>query len=163
AKDASMGAAEPVIEGADGKMEPASEKINSVLRADFANRARFFNRDPLIAEAMVDKDLILVIREGKVIKLDNESQIISSTDKVLSPKGKLLTLDAEQMIQLKVADLSIPPTKVTPITESEKESGKWNAGQMAIFHQPFFDQIPDAFVDSYKMDWKTKFFAFLRL
>ena len=163
AKDASMGAAEPVIEGADGKMEAASEKINSVLRADFANRARFFNRDPLIAEAMVDKDLILVVREGKVIKLDNESQIISSTDKVLSPKGKLLTLDAEQMIQLKVADLSIPPTKVTPITESEKELGKWNAGQMAIFHQPFFDQIPDAFIDSYKMDWKTKFFAFLSL
>ena len=41
--------------GEGGKMETASEKVNSALRADFANRARFFDRNPLIAEAMVDK------------------------------------------------------------------------------------------------------------
>lgn len=53
-KDGSMGAAEPVIAGESGQMQSASEKVNSALRTDFANRARFFDRNPDIAEAMVD-------------------------------------------------------------------------------------------------------------
>jgi len=141
AKDGSMGAAEPVIEGAEGKMEAASEKVNSVLRADFANRARFFGRDPLIAEAMVDKDLILVIRNGKVTKLDNELQEhMEGPDKdiILSPKGKLLTLDAEQMISLGVADMMVPPTKVVSITEGEKDAGKWQASKNGALSPTFF-------------------------
>ena len=60
-KDASMGAAAPVIASETGEMKEASEKINSAMRADFAGgRARFFDRNPNIAEGMVDKDLILV-------------------------------------------------------------------------------------------------------
>lgn len=41
-KDGSMGAAEPVLQGEGGKMESASEKVNSAIRTDFANRASFF-------------------------------------------------------------------------------------------------------------------------
>ncbi len=40
--------------------------MNSAIRADFANRAAFFDRNPLIAEAMVDADLVLVVRDGKL-------------------------------------------------------------------------------------------------
>lgn len=164
AKDASMGAAEPIVEGLEGKMETASEKINSALRADFANRARYFHRDPLIAEAMVDKDLILVQRHGKIIKLDNENQIRgegTDPDIIVSSKGKLLTLDAEQMITYGVADLMLPPTKTPALTSTEINSGKWPAEKNPIFHQPFFDTIPQATIDSYQLDWKMRFFAFL--
>lgn len=164
AKDGSMGAAEPVIQGAEGMMETASEKINSALRADFANRARFFGRNPLIAEAMVDKDLILVVRQGKIIKLDNENQIRTegeTPDIVISPKGKLLTLDAEQMIALGVADLMLPPTKTPALTGEERRTGTWPAVKNPIFHQPFFDAIPDATIDSFQMDWKMRFFSLL--
>lgn len=164
AKDGSMGAAEPVVEGLEGKMESASEKINSVLRADFANRARFFGRDPLLAEAMVDKDLILVLRNGKIIKLDNESQIRTEgtdPDLLISPKGKLLTLDAEQMIAYGVADLLLPSTRMSEVTSQELSSGKWPADKNPIFHQPFFDKIPNATIESYQMDWKMRFFALL--
>lgn len=164
AKDASMGAAEPVIAGAEGTMEPASEKVNSALRADFANRARFFGRDPLIAEAMVDKDLILVIRHGRIVKLDNESQIRTEgtdPDVVLSPKGKLLTLDTEQMMSLGVADILASPTKVEPLSEAETTSGKWPAAKSALFHQAYFDTIPNATIDAFRPDWKMRFFALL--
>ena len=65
AKDGSIGAAEPVIEDATGKMETASEKVNSALRADFANRAHFFGRNPYIAEAMVDKQMILSLERER--------------------------------------------------------------------------------------------------
>lgn len=163
-KDASMGAAEPVFAGQTGKMETASEKVNSAIRTDFANRAAFFGRNPLIAEAMVDKDLILVWRHDKVMKLDNESQIrLTGTepDVVISPKGKLLTLTADQLMEYHVANILLPPEKVNPITPEEQSKGEWPASKMLLFQAPFFKDIPNAVVKSYRMDWKTEFFVFL--
>lgn len=164
AKDASMGGAEPVFEGSEGGLTTASEKINSVIRTDFANRAAFFGRNPLIAEAMVDKDMILVVRDGQVVKLDNDSQIRTQgpkPDQLLSAKGKLLTLNAEQLLALGVVDLMIPPTKLEPLTEAEAMSGRWPARKSALFQQPFFNTIPDVTIDSFQMDWKMRFFALL--
>jgi membrane-bound ClpP family serine protease len=163
-KEGSMGAAEPVYLGAEGKMETASEKSNSVLRADFANRARFFGRNPLIAEAMVDKDIILVLRHGKIVQLTNESQMRLTgpdPDVVVSSKGKLLTLNAEQMLNDGVADLLLPSAKLADITAEEKKGGQWPASKMLLFQAPFFSAIPQATVKAYKMDWKTRFFVFL--
>lgn len=163
-KDGSMGAAAPVIIGETGEMKEASEKINSALRTDFGNRARFFDRNPSIAEAMVDKDVILVMREGKIIQVATEAQVITAgpnPDIIISPKGKLLTLNAEQLIQYGVADILLPPTKLEPITPEELSAGKWPAKKTLLFQQPFFAKIPDAVVDVYQMDWKTRFFVIL--
>ena len=149
-KDASMGAAEPIQLSAEGKMETASEKVNSALRADFANRANFFGRNPYIAEAMVDKDVILVLREGKVIKLDYENQIKQEgpdKDLIVSPKGKLLTLDAEQLMKYEVADIFLEPLKLEPLTAEEKERGVWPASKSLLFTYPYFKEIPRAKID----------------
>lgn len=159
-KDAAMGAAEPIIASQTGEMKEASEKINSALRTDFANRAAFFDRNPNIAEKMVDKDVILIRREGKIIKLDTESQILP-TDKIISPKGKLLTLTAEQMMEYGVADILFPPVKITPTTPQENATGKWPASKEPLFQHPFFAKIPEVTVDAYRMDWRTQFFVFL--
>ena len=158
-KDAAMGAAEPLTVQGE-KMEVASEKVNSALRADFANRARFFGRNPFIAEAMVDKDIILVKRKGQIIKLGNDNEIQTS-DQVITPKGKLLTLDAEQLMTYNVADLMLQPTKLEPLTPAEEEAGRWPAAKNLLFTAPFFKEIPQAQIDEYQMDWKTRFFAFL--
>lgn len=163
-KDASMGAAQPIEASQSGEVKEASEKINSALRADFASRAIFYNRNPYIAEAMVDKDVILVSRHGKIMKLDNESQIHytgDDPDTIISAKGKLLTLGTELLMQYGVADIVLPPAKLVPITDEEKNSGKWPASKMLLFEDPFFKQIPNASIDTYLMDWKTKFFVFL--
>lgn len=163
-KDASMGAAEPIIQDTSGSTTQASEKVNSALRADFANRAKFFGRNPYIAEAMVDKDIILVIRHGKVLKLDNENQIRYTgpePDQILSPKGKLLTLNAEQLMDLGVADILLPPKSLELITPQEKEKGKWPFSKELLAQNSFFEKIPQASVDIYEMDWKTRFFALL--
>ncbi len=161
--DASMGAAEPLE--TDGKeSHEASEKVNSAVRSFFANLASFYGRNPLIAKGMVDKDLILVIRGGEVVALDNETQIISSgesKDTLLKAKGKLLTLNAEELMRYKVADISLPPAKLKPITAMELEQGKWPASQMLLFTDPWFAKIPDAEIDAYLPDWKTRFFALL--
>lgn len=118
-KSASMGAAEPVTVGAEGKMESASEKVNSALRAEFANLAHFYGRNPLIAEAMVDKDMILVRRHGKVVRLEKEDEIRSQgedPDEVITRKRKLLTLNAEELIEYGIADFMVQPHALTPIT-----------------------------------------------
>jgi membrane-bound serine protease (ClpP class) len=163
-KDAIMGAAEPVYATQEGTMEAASEKVNSALRADFASRASFFGRNPLLAEAMVDKDMILVLRHGRIVRLDQENQIRTTgpaPDTVISPKGKLLTLNADQLMEYGVADLLLPPQKLAPITPEEERQGRWPADKMLLFHAPFFSDIPQATIDSYQMDWKTQFFVFL--
>lgn len=162
-KDGAMGAAEPLtMEG--GKTEIASEKINSAMRADFANRAAFFGRNSSIAEAMVDKDTILVMRHGRIIKLDNSDQIRTTgpePDVMINPKGKLLTLNAEQMMRYGVADILLLPRKLEPVTSQEKETGRWPASKMLLFTYPFFEQSPQATVEVYLMDWKTRLFVWL--
>lgn len=166
AKDASMGAAEPVIPSAEGTLQTASEKINSAIRAEFANRAAFFGRNPDIAEAMVDKDIILIERRGKILKLDADDQIQRGgeyPDLVISPKGKLLTLNAEELMRFQVADILVTPARLPPVTEAEQWSGEWSAGKMALFHQPFFDRLADATITTYQPDWRIQFLTLLSL
>ena len=160
--DASMGAAEPVIMG-EGKMESASEKINSALRAEFSNTASFFGRDSLLAEAMVDKDIILVERKNKIIRLESEADIITSgktPDVMISRKGKLLTLDAKQMMQLGVADFEVPYQSLISITAEEKAKGSWPFAKCLLSKAPFFSAIPQAELFDYHNN-KINFFAFL--
>jgi membrane-bound ClpP family serine protease len=163
-KDAAMGAAAPVFAGQGGEMTMAPEKINSALRTDFANRAGFFERNGDLAEAMVDMDIIIVRRHGKLLKLDNEEQIRSEgvdKDEIISAKGKLLTLSADQMMDLGVADLRLEPKKLAPISIDEAEKGQWPAEKELLFHAPYFEDIPNAYVDSYQPDWKVRFLAII--
>jgi len=161
AKDASMGAAEPVIMGQGGGPQTASEKISSALRTDFANRAEYFDRNPNLAEAMVDKDLIVVKRHGKIIKLNSEEQIRREgldPDLIISQKGKLLTLNANQLMAFGVADYEIIPQKILPLTDQELETGIWPIAKTSFGQIPFFQ---NAEVISYQQSWQTSFLAFL--
>jgi membrane-bound serine protease (ClpP class) len=159
-KDAAMGAAEPIIAAPQQGPQTAGEKITSALRADFANRAAFFDRNPLIAEAMVDKEIVLVQRRGEIVRLDNMDQVRSG-DKLISAEGKLLTLKATELLEYGVADFQIPPTAVIPLTGEEESAGEYPASRSLLFQYPFFKEIPNAKILAYRMDWKTKFFAFL--
>ncbi len=136
--DGSMGAAEPVLMSSEGKMETASEKIISALRAEFKGAASFYGRNPDLAECMVDKDLILVERNGQIIALSDESKINHRKDSIIKPKGKLLTLDAKQMQMWGVADFVV-------------KSGFEQA--------PFVEGVPLEMIKYHNV--KIRFFAFL--
>ena len=163
AKDASMGAAEPVtMEG--GGMQSASEKINSALRTDFANRAQFYERNPYIAEAMVDKETILVMRHGSIIKLDNEDQILRGgldPDIVISPRGKLLTLSAKQLMEFGVANFMFQPMKSLSLTSEESKKSDVPLNETVFTEIPFFKNIQNGTVNTFKMNWQTEFVSFL--
>ncbi len=79
----SFGAATPVALTGEGAKE-VDEKMLSFFRAEMASTARAKGRRGDIAEAMVDKDIFI---EG------------------ITEAGKLLTLDTDNALRLKVADL----------------------------------------------------------
>lgn len=158
-----MGAAEPVIANAQGAMESAPEKINSALRAEFANLAQYYGRNPYIAEAMVDKDITLVQRHGELVQLENASQIRSTgedVDLVVVREGKLLTLTGRQMIDLRVADFYLPRKIATDIDQSNVDITEWPSSESPLFTYPFFQKIPSAVILTYN-NWKVDFFSFL--
>ncbi|MGA1869749.1 MAG: NfeD family protein [bacterium] len=84
---ATIGAAAPVtINPLDQEMKPASEKVVSYFRKEMKATAEKNNRSALIAEAMVDPDVVI---EG------------------LIEKGKLLTMTTQEALEHKVADYEI--------------------------------------------------------
>ncbi len=143
-------------------MESAPEKIVSALRAEFASLAKFYGRNPLIAEAMVDKDILLMKRQGEIVRLRDENEIKKgkNADELITAPGKLLTLDAEQLMQLKVVDLMLPITMHHEASPEQLDTGEWPASQSPLFSYPFFSKIPQATIVYYS-DWKIDFFAFL--
>lgn len=164
AKDAAMGAAEPILMGHGGETQEASEKVKSAIRADYANRAAYYGRNPDIAEAMVDKEIVLVVRDGHIMRLDSNAQIQvdgPNPDIVINKQGKLLTLTAKQMVDYGVADFMVEPTAVAPITLEERVEGGWPADRSPLFAYPFFSAIPNATIQAAQSDWKMNFFAFL--
>jgi membrane-bound serine protease (ClpP class) len=112
---------------------------------------------------MVDKDIALIRRDGEVIQLHEKSQIKSqdtSADEWITSHGKLLTLDAQQLMDFKVADWMLPTLATPNVTPLEMELGEWPASQSQLFAYPFFSKIPYATI-LYYSNWKIDFFAFL--
>ncbi len=161
APDASMGAATPVFETAEG-MKAAPEKVNSALRSDFANRASFFDRDPDIARAMVDPDILLVRRNGQITVLAAESDFrggAHGSDELICAKGKLLTLTADQMKDLGVADTVIPKD-VAGIPDEEIAQGTL-LSKTPLRAIPGLSEFPDVPIETFQMDMKTSIVSFL--
>jgi membrane-bound serine protease (ClpP class) len=105
----SLGAAAPVLMGAEGP-EAASEKVVSALRAQMAALAEKNGYPTSIARAMVDEDI-----ELREVYIDDELRVLTAEEiqdvlreakktgqvveegKLISPAGKLLTLTAMEM------------------------------------------------------------------
>jgi membrane-bound serine protease (ClpP class) len=88
-----MGAATPVY-FQDGEPEIASEKEISAVRSLFRATAEFRGRQPRVAEAMVDSDVVVegLIEEGKLLTLTaNEAETWGYSDGMAEELADLLT------------------------------------------------------------------------
>lgn len=92
----SIGAAAPVVAGADGKMEGAGEKSVSAVRAQMAALAEKNGYPPAIALAMVDADVELyeMTAGEKTVLATAEDAPAAERGKLVCAKGKLLSLTA---------------------------------------------------------------------
>ncbi len=97
-----IGAATPVTGGL-GKMKEASEKVVSYTRALFRTTASAKKHSPLLAEAFVDKDVELVEVEGGKLMYKQEAKG-KKVLRVISPRGKLLTLSGKEARQVGLAE-----------------------------------------------------------
>lgn len=117
APGSTIGAATPVGIGPGGGKLDIGEKEVSYVRAEFRATAEDNGHSPLLAEAMVDADTeIAMVFDGE------DRQIVSASEaekeresgkevksEVISPKGKLLTMTAEEAVKVGLAE-STPET-----------------------------------------------------
>ncbi len=102
----SIGAAAPVIAGADGKMEAAGEKTTSAVRSQMASLAEKNGHPASIALAMVDADVELweievdgkvrAASEADIVRLEKDRGAKIERGPAVSQKGKLLSLTARE-------------------------------------------------------------------
>ncbi|HNT36910.1 MAG TPA: ATP-dependent Clp protease proteolytic subunit, partial [bacterium] len=117
---ATMGAATPVQLSPTGDTQPTDEKAISYVRAEFRSAAERNGHPPNLAEAMVDKDISI---EG------------------VTDEGKLLTLDARQALELRVAE-SLVENKQGLLSYLNKESA-----QEFVLEEYWMEQIARFFAN----------------
>ncbi len=93
------------LEGVLGAKEGDTVLLDQAAGRAIAEVAKRFGRNPLIAQAMVDPHVNLVLRRGKIIDAAGEQD---AADISLAPNGELLMLHEKQMINLGIADFSLP-------------------------------------------------------
>ena len=89
--------------------QEVGEKAISYIQGTIRATAERENRNPDIAEAMVDKELVLVkLADGQIIKLLPEEYIAREEEgeamEILCAQGKLLTLSTQQALDYGFAD-----------------------------------------------------------
>ena len=89
--------------------QEVGEKAISYIQGTIRATAERENRNPDIAEAMVDKELVLVkLADGQIIKLLPEEYAGREEDgeemEILCAQGKLLTLSTQQALEYRFAD-----------------------------------------------------------
>ncbi|RKU20370.1 hypothetical protein C6503_06150 [Candidatus Poribacteria bacterium] len=93
----------------DMQGQEAGEKAISYIQGTIRATAERENRNPDIAEAMVDKELVLVkLKDGQIIKLLPEEYAAREETgeemEILCAQGKLLTLSTRQALEYGFAD-----------------------------------------------------------
>lgn len=126
-KGGTIGAATPVQMGQPGAAsQPVEEKTVSYVRKEFRATAESRNRPLLIAEAMVDADVVIA---------------------GVTSKGKLLTLTTEESIRLKVADYRADNLqevlKVTGLEGAEirQASANWAENVLRFLTHPIISSL----------------------
>ncbi len=95
ASGGTMGGAVPFKMGPDGTPQLIEEKFQSILRAEFRRAAEQGGHSPLIAQAMMDIDLELLVtsRDGKPLVIEPTNGVNATP---IKRKGRILTLTADE-------------------------------------------------------------------
>ncbi len=115
APGAVMGAATPV----DGGGEPADAKTISAVRSVFRATAEVRERDPLIAEAMVDPTIVIdgLVSDAQLLTLTtDQAQQVGYTDGVVANRAELLEATGLTAATIVAPQLSLAETVVRFLT-----------------------------------------------
>jgi len=127
------------------------ERMYSALKPEFARAASFWGRNQKLAEAMVEREDVLVLRNHEVTTLKSDDQIVvggPDPDVVLTSSGELLTLKGNLIYDLGIASQMVE--EQSTITKEEFSAGTWPAEHSAVFSLPVLKDVRDATMISYK-------------
>ena len=134
------------------------EKVSNVLKDEFASIADFYQRNAPLAQAMVDKEMVLGLCNHAIVELhpENDAPLEDPLcDRIISKEGERLTLNGKQMIDLGVADFEVPSS--LPFKQPNEGLRKEN---LLVFQEAALNDIPHVKLIDYK-NWKVSFFTIL--
>jgi len=121
------------------------EAYKPYILNEFASLAASYGRDPLLAQGMVDLNMILVERNREPVVLSSMLDVVYDTanpDVILSADKDYLTLNADQLLKYNVADFCIE-SKVWPFTSGE------NFGKSPLSQEPYLFLYNNYIVKNY--------------
>ena len=140
----SIGSAEPRA-GAMSSEELTDEKMVSAIRAKFKAVAEQNGHSVALAEAMVDKDVVLrVVKTRKGVEILTEQEWATKSErykkknksKVLVAEGKLLNLTATEAVELGLAKAIVTNTeevlKMSDLPHAEIREGKLTWSEVLV-------------------------------
>ena len=143
----------------DGSLGPSNPSVISSLRSEISSVASFYGRNPIVAEAMVDPSIVLILRNGAPLEL-KPNDPIERNDEILCNDITLLTLRGPQLFELEIAQFVLQPELLKGITEDQLAAGRWPAASELAFQQPYLKAIPNAQILAYS-SWKIDVYNLL--
>lgn len=126
---------------------------SETVRREFTNIASLFGRNPLLADAMIDPMMTLVLRDGQIKYLPNADQILKD-DIIITKPGHLFLLTGPKLIDYGIADFIVKSEVQDASQTALISAGKWPASSSAIFAgEPYLAEIPNAFLIGYDSSW----------
>lgn len=144
-------------------LESSNESVRSYLTQEFSSLAKFYERNPFLAECMADPSLIVVEKDKVFIKMEREHHLKEEKYQgatIIADGTKLLTLNAEQMLLYGMADFQVQKEGGLFLTKKEEKSQKWPFEKNVLSRQSFLASIPNAQMIGYQ-SWKASFLSFL--
>lgn len=133
------------------------ENLLPYIFNEYSNLAAFYGRDPVIAEAMADLEMIVVEREGKLIGFYNKMDVNLEGDKqdvIIAADRQILTLSGQQLIKYGIADFLV------------KDQGVFKASKGSLFDAIALSS--QAYLHQYSLwplslfsNWKLSLISFL--
>ncbi len=152
-----LGAADPATIKRYGPLALPPDQFVESLTANISGYAEHFGRNPHIAEALINRAVILVERNGQVLRLESPNEELPGDELVVS-QYDILSLNAQQMMKYGVADFMVQ--NLPPSLEEQKTGWPLSAEIHPLFQIPFFTGIPEATLIDYQ-DWRIGFYTFL--
>jgi len=121
------------------------EAYKPYILNEFASLAASYGRDPLLAQGMVDINMILVERNGEPVVLSSTLDVVYDTanpDVILSADKEYLTLNADQLLKYNVADFCIQ-SREWPFVSGE------NFGKTPLSQEPYLFLYSNYLVKNY--------------
>lgn len=122
-------------------------KLYAALQDEFGKTATFWDRSKILAEAMVNKDYTIVLRNHQIHAVKKPSEITTNgadPDVVLTTKGEFFTAHGKDIYNYGLSNAEIVHASL--VGDEEYQSGSWSIGESFLSELSFFKDMSNVTV-----------------